>query len=210
MSERINRPWQNWDVGDTAAVIDQYWTGSANEQGSRTTLALDIGATLGRGIPIFEVGCGTGLMGKELIAQGVVTSALYSGGDVSKAMLAIGRKRLPECSLLDLDIFDLTPLGPQDNVICLHVVQHLPHYRDALAQLLRFARKQLYVATWFSAADADEISMSRDSPAEPAFNTNRYGMTGFLAQIQASDRQIASVTHRQVLGETWGVHVTFG
>jgi SAM-dependent methyltransferase len=209
MSAPTERPWQNWDVGNTATVIDHYWTSSPHEQRSRTTLARDIGDTLGRGCPIFEVGCGTGLMGKELIDQGVVTPALYSGGDVSKTMLAIGRQRLPECRLLELDIFDLRSLEPRDNVICLHVVQHLPHYRNPLEQLMHLARQQLYIATWFSASGADEIGMSRDSDAEPVFHTNRYGIGGFMEQIRSFNRAIASATERQLLGETRVVHVVF-
>jgi ubiquinone/menaquinone biosynthesis C-methylase UbiE len=183
--------------------------GSAGQQEIRAIMVRDIGATCGTGIPIFEVGCGTGLMGQGLIAQGVTSAALYSGGDVSQSMLAIGRQRLPGCRLLDLDIFDLSPIPPQDNVICLHVLQHLPHYRDALAQLLRFARKQLYIATWFSASDNDEIGIGRDGPYAPTFHVNNYGISGFLAEIRNADRPVARLSERPLIGKMRVVHVAF-
>lgn len=209
-ADRASRPWQNWDVGNAAEVIDQYWLESTGEHSSRRALALDIGKAVGLGVPVFEVGCGTGLMAKELFDTGVTQPGDYAGGDVSRSMLAIARRRLPEVRLIDLDIFDLSPVEPQDNVICLHVVQHLPHYRDALTQLTRLARKQLYVATWFSASDTDDITMSRDSLAEPTFYTNHYGLTDFLRELRAcSDRPIAHLAEWSIMGPTRAVHVRF-
>ncbi len=203
------RPWQNWDVGDTSARIDEYWVSSSLELENRIALTKGIAESFGTGAQIFEVGCGSGMIGQELINQGVTTSDRYSGGDISKTMLEIARKRLPECHLIDLDIFNLAALPQRDNVICLHVLQHLPHYQDALSQLIRFAKKQLYVATWFSDSGADELSMGKDGPGEPIFNTNRYGLDGFLNAIRDAGRPIVKISERQVVLHTRAVHVAF-
>jgi trans-aconitate methyltransferase len=209
MSSSGRRRWQNWDVGDAVEKIDHFWRNSAGEREFRAVLARDIGATCGRGIPLFEVGCGSGLIGKELVDQGVLSAAQYSGGDVSQSMLVLARQRLPGAKLVELDVLDLT-LPKQDNVLCLQVLQHLPHYREGLAQLLNFARKQLYLVTWFGDLSYDDqIILSRDSEAKPTFFTNRYSLARFMAQIRECGRPITSLSEYALLGETRAVHVVF-
>jgi SAM-dependent methyltransferase len=203
------RHWQNWDVDDTAQIIDKYWLDDPSEKKFRKAIASHLKEVCGYDMPIFEVGCGTGLICHELIEQGVVSQDQYRGGDVSQSMLAIARDRLPGVDLIDVDIFDLGRLERQENVICIQVLQHLPHYRQALAQLLQFAKRQLYIVTWFSSSGSDEISMSQDSAAKSLFHTNCYGMDGFISDVRAADRSIASLAAYKVLGNARAIHIVF-
>ncbi len=211
MTEQATRYWQNWDVGNASKVIDDFWTASLGEATSRKTIAEDVRRSFGPEQPVFEVGCGTGLMARSLIEAGATTESLYAGGDVSKSMLAIARKRLPHIKFVDLDIFDLSPLKRQEAVVCFHVLQHLPHYREAVAQLTALAIRRLYVVTWFNETDADEIEMSRDSDAEPTFHTNIYSLPGFLTNLRSlTAPRNGIVSSRHLADKCYAVSVEFG
>jgi SAM-dependent methyltransferase len=208
----VERYWQNWDEGDTAVVIDQYWLQSSGEVSSRSIIATDIRETIGRLQPIFEVGCGTGLMAAALLQHGATDETLYEGIDVSESMLAIARDRLPQIEFVAADIFDLSKFPPRDNVVCLHVLQHLPYYSDALDQLLGMALKHLYIVTWFNETEDDEIGMSRDSDAIPIFYTNAYALPKFLASLKgrrADRHRDAVITSRHLIGRSHAVSVRF-
>jgi SAM-dependent methyltransferase len=175
------RYWQNWDLAGTAESIDTYWQANAYEREHRALIAANLRQTFGNA-PLFEVGCGTGLVAEALFAAGHPRDA-YGGGDVSDSMLAIARARLPDVAWGRVDVLDLT--GRQDNVVCVHVLQHLPHYTLALGQLARFAVKRLYVVTWFVLEGEDAIRLSEPgrNPGSGRFYDNRYLLSGFIQQL---------------------------
>ncbi len=183
MNERY---WQNWDAGDTAERIDAFWLGSPYEQESRRMLAADLARVFAPAgeRTLYEVGCGTGLMTAALFEAGWSKDS-YRGGDVSEAMLAIARERHPEVTFEHADVLNLPERGA-DEVACIHVLQHLPHYRDALAQLVRFTRRRLYVATWLVDAPEDRLAFSPvgANPGDQSFHDNRYALPPFVEALR--------------------------
>jgi SAM-dependent methyltransferase len=181
------RPWQNWDKGQVAQTIDAYWTSARNESAFRAALVADLLPRLAPG-GILEVGCGSGLIYAALKATGILHERSYRGGDITPQMLAIARARYPGVEFVPLDIFDLSQVR-SDNVLCVHVLQHLPGYHLALEELLNSTRKLLYVVSWFAEQDDTRL---RTNDAQLGtrlpFYANVYGMAQFLAAVRAHER----------------------
>lgn len=206
-----DRYWQNWDKGDAAKMIDSYWLESEAEW--RHMVVEEIAIRFGKSVPVFDVGCGSGLIYQEMIRHGVTSSRAYIGGDASKSMLAIARQRFPEAKFCDLDIFHLQyPDCSQPNVICIHVLQHLPEYGEAMRELIRITARKLHVVTWFTAGTEDELVFSEPSPKwdGQAFQNNRYSLPNFLSFIfQNSSREIEGLHVHHLGGPNYSVTITF-
>jgi trans-aconitate methyltransferase len=210
MIQTAPRYWQNWDVGNTAKVIDDVWMSSEDEAKSRRRIAEHVLAKFGEEQSLFEVGCGTGLMAKSLIDVRATNEQRYSGGDVSLTMLEIARSRLPKINFTELDIFDLSSVQKRDHVVCFHVIQHLPHYYAPLLQLIQLAVKRLCIVAWFNETDSDEIGMSRDSIAEPSFYTNVYSLPKFLMSLrQLAGNRNARLSTDHLIGNAFAVNAEF-
>jgi len=194
-----DRYWQNWDRGEAARRIDDYWVKS--ELPWRRALVKDVRAVFGRRVPMLEVGCGSGLIFRELRRSGIVTDRSYSGGDISQNMLDIGRKRFPGVKFSVLDIFKLDlPDRSQRNVINIHVLQHLPHYEAAIRELLRITDDTLYVVSWFARAQEDQVTFCEPSDDwdKQAFHNNYYSLPRFLSfLVSSTDRPIREIRVHQ-------------
>jgi 2-polyprenyl-3-methyl-5-hydroxy-6-metoxy-1,4-benzoquinol methylase len=145
---------QPWDNSGLAEEIDTYWQ-SSNEVFFREQLIIDITKHLQPG-GVLEVGCGSGLICEGLIKAGLLWDRVYVGGDSSKTMLALAKKRCMGLDFKELDIHDLSGYR-SDNVLCIQVLQHLKDYKIPIIQLGKTAKKLLYIVSWFS--DKDEISV---------------------------------------------------
>lgn len=179
-SSTQDRYWQNWDKGEAAKRINEYW--EANEDGWREVLVNDIRTVWGRPTSIFEMGCGSGLIFQKLSDKGLVTPTSYSGGDISLKMLEIAQRRAPSVSFKQLDIFNINlPDQSQENVINIHVLQHLPYYEEPVRELVRIAKKRLYICCWFKTGE-DQIHFSPGGDAWDAqgFQNNYYSLDKFL------------------------------
>jgi len=192
------RYWQNWDNADASKRIDEYWIKS--EGAWRELVCKKIQEFVGTDDNLLEVGCGSGLICHCLLAHGF-PKLKYSGGDVSEKMLELARKRYPEISFRNLDIFDLDLEDRSiDNVICIHVLQHLPHYEDAVRELMRVTKKRLYIVSWFQ--DEEQISFTKPAEkwANQRFFNNRYSLRKFedfvhgLADVTISREKIQNVS----------------
>ena len=180
------REWENWDKGEIARSVDKYWRGDSLEAEWRKVLVRDIKAEIGRRTSILEVGCGSGLIYHEMLKRRIVTAKSYIGGDVSQKMLEIARGRFPETTFSHLDIFNLPyPDKSQPNVICIHVLQHLPHYAEAVKELIRITGRRLYIATWFNQSFEDSIVFGETAWGAP-FHDNCYSLPKFLAFLYGS------------------------
>lgn len=181
MNERY---WQNWDKGNSAERIDEYWV--ACEGKWREMLVRHIKSIFGENIPLVEVGCGSGLIFKKLAEYGVVTADSYLGGDVSQSMLNMAHKRCDGVPFLRLDIFHL-PFRDRavENLINIQVLQHLPGYTEALSELIRVTKRRLYIATWFvtDAQDVITIGLSGAGDKEK-FHNNMYSLPKFIETIK--------------------------
>ena len=194
-----DRYWQNWDKANIAKEVNNYWDTSAIVTEEAKTLAADIEQELGTRIPILEVGCGTGRIYRAILDRHIITPDLYTGGDVSHKMLDIARTRSPEAKFIDLDILNLPyPDKSQPNVICVQVLQHLPHYAQAVNELIRITRERLYIASWFHLGFKDKI-MTEKKTWGAKFHNNHYSLPKFLAFLY-SHTGIKSVCIKQ-LGE---------
>jgi SAM-dependent methyltransferase len=156
------RHWQNWDRPGVTQAIDEYWLQSPLEAAVRAEIAADVAECFDpKTDALYEVGCGSGLIGLELRKRGFA----YAGGDVSAEMRKIGEQRLGQ-TLDAIDVLDLK--GSRENVLCIHVLQHLPDFREAIEQLCRFATRRLYVVTWGQGISCSSIHFS-----EPAANPGK-------------------------------------
>jgi len=196
------RYWQNWDKPGVAQAIDDYWL--RDEGPWREKLGEDIEARFGHNVPMLEVGCGSGLVYAAMYERGIVTPDSYTGGDTSEKMLEIARGRFPDTSFETIDIFDL-PFedASQPNVICVQVLQHLPCYREALRELARITRGQLYIVSWFSTGPDDETAWSN------GFHQNCYSLTRFIEYILARyGDAVSTLQTKHLEGNNYSVSMT--
>ncbi len=209
--DQIQRYWQNWDKGDVAKLIDDYWVSA--EADWRELLAANVKEEFGTNVSLLEVGCGSGLIYKHLLQHQIVTPASYAGGDVSHKILSIARNRFPGSRFSNLDIFNLPYSDKsQVNVICIQVLQHLPYYDDALNELLRITSKKLYISSWFTSGPEDRLVLSEPSPRwdYQTFQNNCYSLPKFIAYItDKSDRPIKTLQTHHFSGQNYSISLTF-
>ena len=173
------RHWENWDSGEIAREVDQYWHESKTEQEWRRTVVRDMVKVLPLEMGILDVGCGSGAIYEELIKHGFGTSRPYVGGDTSTKMLEIAHNRFPAAQFMAMDIFNL-PFKDhsQPIVLCINVLQHLPGYWLALAELARVTGSMLYITTWFKRGRQNNIRLVK-SQWGPDFYQNEYSLRPF-------------------------------
>jgi SAM-dependent methyltransferase len=185
---RTDRYWQNWDVGAAAERIDHYWSNDPFEAKIRQQQALDAKLACGTDVPVFEAGAGSGLMAAALFAAGVTRPELYLGGDISSRMLAMARRRHPTVRFIEFDILGSEPGAEQENVVCFHVLQHLPSYRPALRRLIAMTHRCLHIVSWFHEQAKDDVRLvdPSETPWGVGYYDNIYSLSGFLTEIETS------------------------
>ena len=210
-SEEGKRYWQNWDNGEASKRIDAYWVQSENSW--REMLVKQLKRNFKPGDSILEVGCGSGLIYHKMREHGLVDARTYRGGDISQEMLKLARGRSPEVDFRTLDIFKIDlPDASQDNVINIHVMQHLPGYEQPVRELLRVARHKLFIACWFTTGLDDTIQFSEPSSDwdNQRFQNNNYSLPKFLAFIFANaPRKIWDLKAHHFEGINYGITVCF-
>lgn len=159
MSTTSTREWEHWNDQGVSETMDTYWRSSALEAEWRRILMADMLEVLPAPSPVLEIGCGSGVMYEAMVEAGVTTPELYRGGDISESMLQIARFNHPEGVMWDhMDVFELPfENKSQEVVLSISLLQHLPDYKRALAELLRITKKHLYVTTWFHEGPEDTI-----------------------------------------------------
>ncbi|WP_169087540.1 class I SAM-dependent methyltransferase [Paenibacillus sp. PL91] len=212
-----DRYWQNWDNQDVAKKINEFWLQSDGEDNWRALLVGHIQECLGYGANITEIGCGSGLIGEKLLQMNVVGNDSYKGGDISEKMLILAKDRLPDVKFFNWDILNLDiDTDSQPNVICIHVLQHLPSYNGALPELVRVAKDSLYIACWFTESNEDKIDFSKPSNdwEGQRFYNNVYSLPKFLSEVEAAAVQygkaIQSINvHKFSYHENYAIHILF-
>jgi ubiquinone/menaquinone biosynthesis C-methylase UbiE len=150
-----------WDTPGVAKEIDTYWH-TSGEIEIKKAMANTLSKVMVPG-SVLEVGCGSGLVYGALRYAGLMENRKYVGGDSSNEMLKIARSRFPEVKFKKMDILDLGKVHA-DNVLCVHVLQHLVDYKPAVSELLRVTGKVLYIASWFADKDVAVINSKTGVP----------------------------------------------
>ena len=203
-----SRYWENWDKGDVAKKIDDFWL--THESEWYLIVARHVKHTFRTGVPILEVGCGSGVVYESLIKLRVVNKDSYIGADISGNMLGIAHQRYPEANLLQLDVLHL-PFASrsQPNVICVSVLQHLPGYADAMVELLRVTRNRLYVVSWFVDDENDHVNFRASPQWGHSFFENRYSMEKFARFVKGAGARSVAV-HDFSYGDVRAVTIDVG
>lgn len=118
---------------DLAAYYDKQW--AAFNRVLREWVVDRLPADLPAGAAILDAGCGTGHVLQEIARRHPAAS--LQGIDISPAMLAATRARVPQAQLAEADLaaHDM-PRDHYNVVLCLNVLHHLNDAADALARLV--------------------------------------------------------------------------
>lgn len=108
-----------------------------------------------RGDRVLELGCGTGLMTRQLLDRGAQVTAV----DRSPPMLARARARAPEAAFAESDVTAYVPTGRYDRVVLSYILHELEEHERAAA--LTIARDALAPGGLVGVVDFD------DSAREP-------------------------------------------
>jgi SAM-dependent methyltransferase len=178
--------WRNWDVGDVAQRIDQYWRETAFERAHVVALGdLCERYIYSRHFSVLEVGCGTGRIYQQIVPR-LLPTPRYFGIDSSLKMLAIARQRCPGAYLHCSDGFALSlPDKVVDYALAFEVAGHLPDVRPLLCELARVSRLG-YIATVWPAPEEEGIIDGRECIGGVEFLHRRYPLSWFLGEILAS------------------------
>jgi ubiquinone/menaquinone biosynthesis C-methylase UbiE len=112
-----------------------------------------------------------------------------------------------------MDILNLD-LGSdsQSNLICIHVLKHLPNYEVALLELLRVVREKMYIASWFNqgSEDLNQFSQPSERWDKQRFYNNRYSLTKSLSFIyHRSEKAIEDIRIHHFEGDNYGIALAF-
>ncbi len=148
MTEAENQ-WRVWDeeqsYGDT---LYRRAIGELPEMESSKKMAKEVARVFQAGDSLCDVGCGAGHYLRSL-EQTLPAGFGYQGVDATANYVALAQKAFadrPKTNFIQSDIFAIElPDRSQDIVMCNNVLLHLPSIRIPLAELVRIARKTVFV-----------------------------------------------------------------
>lgn len=161
--------WLREDPSDAREVADRYdlWARSYDDDltawsyQAPAVVAQMVVRRLPQAASVLDVGCGTGLVGSALRAQGF--AGRVSGLDLSRASLRIARDGGAYDSLEEADLQQPLAIADDsvDAVVCVGVMTYLPDVEAAWREFARVARPGgLVVVT-----QRDDLWAARECPA---------------------------------------------
>lgn len=144
-----NTSWRIWDgersYGET---LFKRATGELPEMESSKKLASEVARVLRTGDSILDVGCGSGHYLRSL-RRVLAHDVTYTGVDATEYYIQLARKAFAtdeHCEFKVADIYDLDlPDRSFDIVMCNNVLLHLPSIESPLSELVRVARRTVFV-----------------------------------------------------------------
>lgn len=145
MSEE--RAWEVWDEDRSNQYIRRYGTPQNPEpkHGRRMKLV----ASLLEGRTVLDVGCGIGHLYPH-----IKDTHSYLGIDNSDWMLQLARELQPECNFQKGDMYDLSPFGSFDSVVCQSLLIHLPEISRPIREMWGHTSKVLIFSIPISESSA--------------------------------------------------------
>ena len=106
---------------------------------------------------VLEVACGAGWN----IPYFKQTDLEYFGLDISETAVAIAALKFPENRFFNIDIRDCSIIadGSFDLVYNSSMLEHIGYFREAIAEMLRLARRELWILFFEGLSDAKESSI---------------------------------------------------
>jgi SAM-dependent methyltransferase len=172
------RFWEQWDP--VATSMDAYWADTPVEDWYRkTAAAVIIPFIKNESFRYLDVGCGNGLLFKELVAGGVSPKSLI-GVDNSPKMIELARKRASGGIFGLGDLFGLAyPDRSIDVVGVLNLLSHIPDLKVGLKEAWRVASK----AVFFTAVIGDQASTLNDFWGASKFIRNTFRIEDIAAMV---------------------------
>lgn len=176
------RDWERWDEKGVAPEIEAYWLQSAYEKAHRETLARLCATYLpSPALDVLEVGCGTGMIYERLVPA-LLPNERYTGVDVSREMLAIGRRKHPQARFLAGDGYGLQFADRSfDVTFSFAVLGHIPEIGPFLRELVRVTRRTAVFTVWPA---AEGVVEKRESIRGASFLHREYSHAYLYRQIE--------------------------
>ena len=127
-------------------------------------------------ITLLDAGCGDGAVISSLLRR--FAFAQVSGFDCSTEMINYAKEYLPECVRLglgDLKSIDAFSSEMYDVVISIHTLSLLDDIDDVIGQLMKHAKRYVYINSLFSSHDIDVKTTVYES-GRPPMNWNIYSL----------------------------------
>lgn len=173
-----SRDWEQWDK--VANPLDSFWSKDGIEIRYRQGLAGAVAAVLGEGEKFLEIGCGGGLVYKELVPA-FLPSERYTGIDNSPAMLKLARERFPSGDFRDMDGFMLEFPAKSFGVAgAFSLFSHLPEFKTVLAEMWRVASR----AVLFTIFPAEKTVQEKEGWGGASFLKIQYSSKDVLESIR--------------------------
>lgn len=130
------------------------------------------------GESLLDVGCGPGCTYENLKTHG--RDIAYCGLDFAPGFVDACRELFPEADFRVGDALNLeAPDNTWDTVLLRHVLEHLPHYRPAIAEALRVAKRRVVIVMWRPLGKEDDIRIPDRG------ESNDYGATDFMTYLHS-------------------------
>ncbi|KNY28616.1 class I SAM-dependent methyltransferase [Pseudobacteroides cellulosolvens] len=142
----------NWKVWDSNKEYGDCFyrraIGELPEMESSKRMAKEIKKVIKPNESILDVGCGAGHYYKSLIRE-IGHKFCYRGIDSTEYYINLAKKAYKDCDEIEFAVSDIYSLNFQDSlydiVMCNNVLLHLPSIEKPLNELVRVARKHLFV-----------------------------------------------------------------
>tara|TARA_B110000438_G_scaffold290706_1_gene326773 strand:- start:96 stop:830 length:735 start_codon:yes stop_codon:yes gene_type:complete len=139
----------NWDKRYGKVLFDRA-IGEAPEMESSKATSEELKNIIKKDDKVLDIGCGAGHYLVSLKKE-ITVPFSYTGGDVRPHYIELAKKAFEDMSDVNFKEADLFNLPFEDNsfdvVMCCNVLLHLPSIKKPMAELMRVAKRVVFVRT---------------------------------------------------------------